>query len=269
MRQQNIHGDLIAFRGIDMQSADKAGELLYTMLNGDAAAQHLLEKIRQRLGRASTWNSVGSARIDPQLAREIRQDLDRLENRMEATASDAQTRTIEKQYVALIRQYLGMGLLCWRDRCMAENLLWIRQQNPESRIVLWAHNGHVTRSANMMGDLLDKELGKDYVSFGFTFHEGRYTGIAPDEQQQWQHDAQTAYPGTLEHLLHQLDEPIFLLDLRRMREERAPALEWINQTRFRHVGVIKVEEEFKDRNAADQFDYLIYIDRVTPSHLLF
>lgn len=54
-----------------------------------------------------------------------------------------------------------------------------------------------------------------------------------------------------------------------MREERAPALEWINQTRFRHVGVIKVEEEFKDWNAADQFDYLIYIDRVTPSHLLF
>lgn len=269
MRQQNIHGEPIAFRGIDMQSADKAGELLYTMLNGDAAAQHLLEKIRQRLGRVRTWNSVGSARIDPQLAREIRQDLDRLENHMEATAPDAQTRTIEKQYVALIRQYLGMGLLCWRDRCMAENLLWIRQQNPESRIVLWAHNGHVSRSANMMGDLLDKELGKDYVSFGFTFHEGRYTGIAPDEQQQWQHDAQTAYPGTLEHLLHQLDEPIFLLDLRRMREERAPALEWINQTRFRHVGSVKVEEEFKDWNAADQFDYLIYIDRVTPSHLLF
>lgn len=269
MRRQNILGDPIAFRGIDMQSADKAEERLRTMLNKDAAAQQLLEEIGPKLDQVRTWNSVGSARIDPLLAREIRQDLDRLENRIEATTLNARNRALQKQYITLIRQYLGMGLLCWRDRCMAENLLWLRQQDPESRIVLWGHNGHVTRSANMTGDLLDKELGKDYVNFGFTFHGGCYTGIAPDEPQKWQHDAQTAYPGTLEHLLHQLGEPIFLLDLRRMREERSPALEWINRTRFRHVGVVKVEEEFKDRNVANQFDYLIYIDRITPSHLLF
>ena len=90
--------------------------------------------------------------------------------------------------------------------------------------------------------LLDKEPGKDYVNFGFTFHEGCYTGIAPDEQQRWLHDAQTAYPGTLKYLLHQLDEPIFLLDLRRMHKERFPILEWINQMEFRYVGVVKVKK---------------------------
>lgn len=269
MRRQNILGDPIAFRGVDMQSADKAEELLRNILYEDATAQQLLAKIGPKLGQVRTYNSVGSARIDPLLAHEIRQDLDRLEYHIERTTPNAQSRAIQKQYITLIRQYLGMGLRCWRDRCMAENLLWIRQQDPESRIVLWAHNGHVTRSANMTGDLLDKALGEDYVNFGFTFHEGRYTGIAPDEPQKWQHDAQTAYPGTLEYLLHQLGEPIFLLDLRRMRKEQAPALEWINQTKFRHVGVVKVEDEFGDRHIADQFDYLIYIDRITPSHLLF
>lgn len=54
-----------------------------------------------------------------------------------------------------------------------------------------------------------------------------------------------------------------------MREEQALALEWINGMRFRHIGALRWDNEFWDEGIADQFDYLIYIDRVTPSHLLF
>ena len=76
-RRQNINKDPIVFRGIDMQSADKAQGLLHTTLNKDATAQQLQEEIRPKLGQIRTYNFVGSARIGPLQACEIRQDLNR------------------------------------------------------------------------------------------------------------------------------------------------------------------------------------------------
>ena len=32
-----------------------------------------------------------------------------------------------------------------RDAAMADNVEWILQQNPDAKIVLWAHNGHVNK----------------------------------------------------------------------------------------------------------------------------
>lgn len=115
-----------------------------------------------------------------------------------------------------------------------------------------------------MGYWLDRQLGADYVTFGFTFYDGRYTIIKPGVRK-WQHDAQEAYPGTLEYLLRQLDEPLFILDLKRMREEQAPALEWLKQMKFRHVGAVKLEDEFWDQDIVGQYDYLVFISHVSPS----
>ena len=119
-----------------------------------------------------------------------------------------------------------------------------------------------------MGRHLEEALGSDYLNVGFTFHTGRCSIIVSGSKE-LQNDVQTAPPGTIEHLLHQLDEPFFVLDLRRMREERSPALEWINGMKFRHIGALRWKDEFWDEGLADQFDLLIYIDRVSPSHLLF
>ena len=112
--------------------------------------------------------------------------------------------------------------------------------------------------------LLDRLVGADYITFGFTFCDGRYT-IIKSGVRKWQHNAQETYPGTLEYLLRQLDEPLFILDLKRMREEHAPALEWLKQMKFRHVGSMKLEDEFWDHDIVGQYDYLVFISNVSPS----
>ena len=43
-----------------------------------------------------------------------------------------------------------------------------------SKIVLWAHDYHVSRYDGAMGPYLAKRYGKDYVVLGFGFHEGSY-----------------------------------------------------------------------------------------------
>ena len=238
-------------------------------LGKDTTAVQRLDEIGPKLDKVLTYDNEYRAQIDPRLAREIAQGLDAIESRIDPSVPDAHDRAMLRQWITLIRQYLGLGEnIYWRDRCMADNLLWLRGQYPDSRIVLWAHNGHISKADDRLGRWLQDRLGADYVNFGFTFYRGRCSITVPDSEE-LQHDVQTAPPGTLEHLLHQLGEPIFILDLRQMREEQALALEWINGMRFRHIGALRWDNEFWDEGIADQFDYLIYIDRVTPSHLLF
>lgn len=269
MRQRNADGHPIRFWGIDMQMTDMTESLLRMALGKDTTAVQRLDEIGPKLDKVLTYDNEYRAQIDPRLAREIAQRLDAIESRIDPSVPDAHDRAMLRQWITLIRQYLGLGEnIYWRDRCMADNLLWLRGQYPDSRIVLWAHNGHISKADDRLGRWLQDRLGADYVNFGFTFYRGRCTITVPDSEE-LQHDVQTAPPGTLEHLLHQLGEPIFILDLRQMREEQAPALEWINGMRFRHIGALRWDNEFWDEGIADQFDYLIYIDRVTPSHLLF
>ena len=64
-----------------------------------------------------------------------------------------------------------------RSRQMGETLLdLIDHSPPESRVVVWAHNGHIGRGANPtapnLGDLLADRFGSDYVSLACEFGAG-------------------------------------------------------------------------------------------------
>lgn len=170
------------------------------------------------------------------------------------------------QNTRIIEQYLEMSYRN-RDKYMAENLMWIHQQNPKARMAVWAHNGHIQKSDQRMGSYLSKELGKDYFTIGFTFYEGAYTAKGADYGVN-SYDAQTAFPGTYEHFFATADEPIFLLDLRTIPKDD-PACAWIYQNlEFRHTGAVKTPRAFSPTALYDDFDLLIFIKKSTPSILL-
>ncbi len=69
------------------------------------------------------------------------------------------------------------GLL--RDRFMAENVQWLLDQaGPGARMMLWAHNWHVSRITGSMGDHLTSALGPDYVNVALLFGTGSFNAIA-------------------------------------------------------------------------------------------
>lgn len=43
---------------------------------------------------------------------------------------------------------------------------------------------------------------------------------------------------------------------------------WIDALNFRHVGAVKIEQEFPDHKITETFDYLLFIRQSIPSHLL-
>lgn len=268
MRTFNQFDGKIAFTGFDMQSTDESVAILKASFKDDEHAAQLLGSIEAALKKVVSFSSIGNFRIDPEIAENIKCDLSQLENKLDRLSVGEPQKVWLRQNTTLIRQFLGQGPLVWRDRCMADNLLWIKRQNPSSRIVVWAHNEHIKKNSDRMGDILQDSLGRDYINFGFTFHDGKYTG-ARRSGRELVHEAQRAYPGTLEYLLNKLGEPTFILDLKKMREEKSPVLTWIDDLWFRHVGVVKIDNEFPDRGITDKFDYLIFIRNTTPSHLLF
>ncbi|HKQ57096.1 MAG TPA: erythromycin esterase family protein, partial [Candidatus Eisenbacteria bacterium] len=154
-----------------------------------------------------------------------------------------------------------------RDQSMAANVRWTLDHSPPgTRMVLWAHNWHVSRSPQAMGSMLDPMFGRDMVVLGFCMGEGRYNAVGGGHL--GPHDARVAPPGSVEALLSEAGYPRQILDLRRA-PAGSPAAAWFASERpFRNIGALAVDDGFREARISELYDGLIYFDRTTPSVLL-
>jgi erythromycin esterase len=154
-----------------------------------------------------------------------------------------------------------------RDVSMAKNVEWILDQAPpDAKIVLWAHNGHVSRSPGAMGSYLAQRFGKQMVVLGFAFDQGSYNAIGGDrELRDW--EALPPAVNAVESYLKSAGIPRFILDLRQV-PAGAPA-SWLAQPRpFRSIGALAARCSSVPTVVKELFDGLIWTDRTHPSSLL-
>jgi erythromycin esterase len=160
-----------------------------------------------------------------------------------------------------------------RDECMAKNVKWILDQAPkDSKIVLWAHNGHVCR-ANVfgfksMGAWLAEWYGKEQLVVGFAAGEGQYTAVVSGKGLRSDNALQPPIDGSYETYFRASKLPTLLLDLR-TAASGGPASGWLAQShRFRSIGALAMDEQFGPAKLPEMFDVMIYIDKTTASRLL-
>jgi erythromycin esterase-like protein len=146
-----------------------------------------------------------------------------------------------------------------------------RQRGEESRVVVWAHNSHLgdARATELgqqgelnVGQLVREGHPGQCALIGFTTYSGTVT--AADS---WDGPAEVmrvrpALEGSVEHLLHGVDEPAYLVPLGPVPRPdsvlRSSLLE-------RAIGVIyrprtERQSHYFGVTAADQFDVLIHLD---------
>ncbi|MFC1530440.1 erythromycin esterase family protein, partial [Gemmatimonadota bacterium] len=154
----------------------------------------------------------------------------------------------------------------YRDRSMAENVDWILTHHPpETRIVLWAHNGHIHERYPSMGWYLADRYHEDYYAIGFSFADGEYTAVGSNGLSSYPADPPVA--GSVEYLLEQTGLPRFILDLQ-VAEAGSPASGWLHTPRpFRSIGAAAIENPFYPAALAKDYDALIWIAHTTPSVL--
>lgn len=156
-----------------------------------------------------------------------------------------------------------------RDESMAANVDWILAHTPpNTKIVLWAHNGHVSKNLSAyksMGSFLANRYTKDMVVFGFAFHEGNYTAVGKNGLGVY--GTSFSQPGSIEFAFHKTGLPRFILDLRSL--STSPLSNWLNKNLdMRSIGAMAMDYAFYNTIVSKEFDAIIYFDNTTPSKLL-
>jgi erythromycin esterase len=154
-----------------------------------------------------------------------------------------------------------------RDESMADNLDWILSHNPpETKVVTWAHNGHVSKSLGTyrsMGSFLSERHGDDMIVFGFAFHEGEYTAVGNNGINVY--DTSPSEPGSVEWFLKSSGIPRLILDLREASSGDKGAGWLMQELDFRSIGAMALAYAFSPRRITEEFDALIYFEKTTPS----
>jgi erythromycin esterase-like protein/ADP-ribose pyrophosphatase YjhB (NUDIX family) len=162
-----------------------------------------------------------------------------------------------------------------RDRYLAENVEWLLEQaGPDAKMVLWAHNGHVSvsrdESLQSMGYYLRQRYGQQLVVFGLLFYEGSFNAFGVSHLQTFQVEPPPS--DSCEAFFHQAALPYFILDLRRLPTS-SPAADWLLTPHpFRAIGSMynpnDVALGFETAALAKVFDAVIYFQDTSPSHVM-
>ncbi|WP_160140284.1 erythromycin esterase family protein [Chryseobacterium sp. c4a] len=257
----------VLFTGFDMQDFYTPIHELKKEYNGNPSIIEKLEELRLLLSKFKDKKQKSSiAVMDKEDKAAADSIISVIKNQIGTVKSGKIDLKWINQYLRLLEQNTELNSYS-RDKFMAENILWIKNQNPDSKIILWAHNGHINKEPIRMGKYLSDQLGKDYTAIGFAFYSGQYT--AKGENGITAYNAQEPYAGTYEYFLHSVNEPYFILDIKKIKEDNNEKLKWlIKELDLRITGARNKPDEFRHKNISEDFDYLIFIDQSTASVLL-
>lgn len=164
-----------------------------------------------------------------------------------------------------------------RDRAMAENIAWLLEdEDPQRKMVVWAHNAHVARDPRgtfdgdvvSMGMHLARRFGTKLVVVGFAFGEGAFQAVIQEEGDKRPIGEVVVGPppdDSFDALLASTGLPVFMLDLRHLDKGVA---EWLLKPHLtREIGAFFEEPQDMDHTIvpAVRYDLLAFVARTTRS----
>lgn len=190
MRQFNLKAksdDKIRFYGFDMQGIEYSLKYILNYLESVDPDSLDDYKIGSKLAINKFYQpNKGSVNI-------LNRDIDNIYNEMTKNRDTyIKNSSIEEyelilRHIEIIYQWIDNtkdSHFNKRDYYMAENVKWIldyeNQHYGNDKIVLWAHNGHVSNGYNQyinMGENLKNFFNEDYYSIGFDFYQGNFVAV--------------------------------------------------------------------------------------------
>lgn len=159
-----------------------------------------------------------------------------------------------------------------RDRSMADNIKWILDHNPNAKIVLWAHNGHVSTAAfggfEPMGLDLRRMFDAQMIVFGFAFNQGSFQAIEPGKGLR-DFTVAPAPAGSLDATFASTGIPLFALDLRAM-PKTGPVAAWLAEPHMtRSIGAVYSQDSaaqyLSEIIAPHSFDVMFFVEKTTAA----
>ncbi len=275
------HARKVRFLGFDMQTARVACPAVaaYLAKVDPAYAKEVaatLAGLREAAQAAPPASAAALSSAKALLARfDARRDA-------YVAASSQREWDLARQHAVIVEQVAELGAaqtLAYRDRAMAENAAWILAHEPAgTRMVVWAHNGHVNYSAgagyDSMGECLRRGFGADFLNIGFVFNQGAFQAMAHDGQGDLRLSEFSLGPSPESNLaaaFSRTGAPLALLDLR-SRPATGPVAAWLTSPHpMRETGALFISEADMTEPVVitDRFDAVLFVDRTTrarPNH---
>ncbi|HEX2076858.1 MAG TPA: erythromycin esterase family protein [Longimicrobium sp.] len=155
-----------------------------------------------------------------------------------------------------------------RDAYMAENIAWMAEvAEPGEKVVLWAHNAHVSRWEPFMGVDLTERYGDAYVVVGFSFHRGKFLAVQPGIGL-LPATAPPALAASYEGQFHLLGHERFYVDLRPLRDGAPEGALWLLGPRlYRLIGAgyraNQPNSVYAPHPLVDEYDIMIHVEETT------
>jgi erythromycin esterase len=295
----------IKFYGYDMQDATSCVVWLenYLSNNNPGFNKNLLpEKIEENKTSLKELDDKGLDEMQKRNLNKLKKLEDYvLSKGIELFKKDSTDYKFAKQTIAVLRQKLNYfreqdfnTAYSYRDSSMTQNIKWIRENNNNGKIMLWAHNGHIGKgsfsddykSGNWMGTYLDNLYGKKYYNIGFSFSEGGFVSQSPSstnvfylmysftksifKDEPWLVSNNYAKPHSKSYLTNafsQLKTPIFYIDFEDISNKKN-LKDFINKDYAHYeAGAVYINEKSAlwSTNLYEYFDAIIYVDKTKPA----
>lgn len=179
----------------------------------------------------------------------------------------ARNLVVLQQYFLLATQFGSSYNI--RDKAMADNIAWLANRYRGQKLVLWAHNGHVSRGPAVMGGDLDKTFKKQMVVIGFSTAQGAYTAIKKGEIKR-DNVLAAPVPRSFERYAQASGIGNFILDIRKRQLRDEPASWLLRPARLRSIGSIAMEDnnaQFEYTVLPDAYDAIIYLEHTSASEV--
>jgi len=166
-----------------------------------------------------------------------------------------------------------------RDVYMAENAIWLHEEaGPASRIVLWAHNGHVADNpaysgGQSMGWHLRRHYSDDMVIVGFDFYQGGFRAVTQTGTGSYsglnEHTVGPPPARSYEYYFHSAGMERMVLDTRDV-DFSSLATSWLAGPRLmRSIGAVFTPTYpngyLYQVSIPSRFDLIIYFDLTTAA----
>ena len=165
----------------------------------------------------------------------------------------------------------------WRDYYMANNFFnMLEHEKPETKVVLWAHNGHVSRNSTgfinggykPFGSYLRDAYGDNYYAFGFKFNKGGFQAMEMDSTGKFlgikEFITKPAKEKSLDWHFAQTNKPGLILNLRNniLSDFMNDFVNKPTETRGFGAGTDRrfIDQSYGDEKLSLEYDGIIFIN---------
>lgn len=181
--------------------------------------------------------------------------------------------TLFSSYIKKSKMGHGYRSAVFRNEIMAKSVIYLAEQKPNEKFIIWAHNEHIAKARNSMfiypmGGHLKNYFGKNYKAIAISFYQGELSSYNMIKNSWEYFFTDTASKPSIESIVSGFIGDLVYINFDNAKESNSQ----LGKTLIRSIGETysfnKARQYYNKQKLYKGFNGLICIRNVSPPHLL-